>query len=94
LQEAVYRAGVPAHINRVGSMLSVFFTECPVTDSETAFRTDRQMFSRVFHAMLRRGVFLPPSALEAWFVSMAHTETHVERTARAFAAALREAVPG
>jgi len=91
LQEAIYRAGVPAHINRVGSMLSVFFTECPVTDSEAAFRTNRQMFSRVFHAMLKRGVFLPPSALEAWFVSLAHRESHIERTAKAFAAAIKEA---
>jgi len=94
LQEAVYRASVPAHINRVGSMLSVFFSECPVTDSETALRTNRQMFSRVFQAMLRRGVFLPPSPLEAWFVSMAHTESHVERTAKAFAAALKEGLAG
>jgi len=75
-------------------MLSVFFTECPVTDSESAFRTDRQMFSRVFYAMLKRGVFLPPSALEAWFVSMAHTESHIVRTAKAFAAALKEAAAG
>ncbi len=94
LQEAIYRASAPAHINRIGSMLSVFFTECPVTDSQSAFRTDRQMFARLFHATLKRGVFLPPSALEAWFVSVAHTESHIERTAKAFAAALKEALVG
>lgn len=92
LREATHRLGVPAQVNRVGSMLSVFFTECAVTDTASAFRTDRQLYARLFHALLRRGVFLPPSALEAWFVSLAHTEPILERTVRAFRAALKEAL--
>jgi len=92
LVESTQKLGVPAQVHRVGSMLSVFFTECPVNDTAAALTTDRQLYGRVFHAMLRRGVFLPPSALEAWFVSTAHTEAQLERTARAFHAALKEAL--
>lgn len=90
--ESTNKLGVPAQVNRVGSMLNVFFTDCPVTDSVSAFTTDRQLYARLFHALLKRGVFLPPSALEAWFVSTAHTESHIERTAKAFHAALKEAL--
>ncbi len=92
LMETTHKLGVPAHVNRVGSMLSVFFTDQPVTDSGSAMRTDRQLYARLFHAMLRRGVFLPPSALEAWFVSTAHTDAHIEHTAGAFHDALKEAL--
>lgn len=92
IAETTQQIGVPAQVHRVGSMLSVFFTSCPVTDTASAFSTDRQLYARLFHALLKRGVFLPPSALEAWFVSLAHTETHIERTARAFRAALKEAL--
>ncbi len=90
--ESANKLGVPAQVNRAGSMLNVFFTECAVTDSASAFTTDRQLYARLFHALLKRGVFLPPSALEAWFVSTAHTESHIERTAKAFHAALKEAL--
>ncbi|GIV18882.1 MAG: glutamate-1-semialdehyde 2,1-aminomutase [Armatimonadota bacterium] len=92
LAESASQLGVPAQVHRVGSMLSVFFTDCAVTDTASAFSTDRQLYARLFHAMLRRGVFLPPSALEAWFVSTAHTESHIERTAKAFHDALQEAL--
>lgn len=92
LIESAHKLGVPAHINRLGSMLSVFFTDRPVTDTESAMSTNRQLYARLFHALLKRGVFLPPSALEAWFVSTAHTDAHSERTARAFHAALKEAL--
>lgn len=92
IMECTNKLSVPAQVNRVGSMLSVFFTQRPVLDTESALSTDRQLYARLFHAMLRRGVFLPPSALEAWFVSTAHTEAHIERTARVFRAALKEAL--
>lgn len=90
--ESANRLGVPAQVNRAGSMLNLFFTECAVTDTASAFTTDRQLYARLFHALVKRGVFLPPSALEAWFVSTAHTESHIERTAKAFHAALKEAL--
>ena len=78
-------------VQRVGSMVSVFFTDAPVTDFEGAQQTDKALFGRLFHGLLRRGVYLPPSALEAWFLNAAHTERDVDRTVEAFGEALREA---
>lgn len=89
--EAVKSCGVSGQVNRVGSMLSLFFCGLPVNDSETAFSTDRALYGRLFHALLRRGVYLPPSALESWFVSAAHDESHIERTLEALTPALEEA---
>ncbi len=94
LREAAERAGVSVRIHRVGSMLSVFFTEREVVDYATAATTDRARYARFFHAMLARGIYLPPSPLEAWFVSAAHTESHIERTLRAARAAFREVARG
>jgi len=71
LHQAFTDAGVAHQINRVGSMISVFFTETPVTDWDTAATTDVALFSKFFHAMLKRGVYLPPSAFETYFLSEA-----------------------
>ncbi|MFQ5929440.1 MAG: glutamate-1-semialdehyde 2,1-aminomutase [Acidobacteriota bacterium] len=92
LREAANRCGIAAQVNRVGSMLSLFFLDHPVNDSNTAFSTDRTLYGRLFHALLRRGVYLPPSALESWFVGSAHSESLIERTLKAFTPALQEAV--
>ena len=80
LGEALTRAGVPHTVNRVGSMLTVFFTEGPVTTFEDAARTDTAAFRRFFHALLEGGVYWPPSAYEAAFVSAAHSDEDLERT--------------
>jgi len=61
-------------INRVGSMLTLFFTDEPVTDFATAMKSDREKFAKFFRLMLDRGVMLPPSQFEAWFISITHTE--------------------
>lgn len=66
--------GVPVTINRVGSMITPFFTAAPVRDYETAKQGDAQRYAQFFHGMLDRGVYLPPSAYEAWFLSTAHDE--------------------
>ncbi|MEE2839637.1 MAG: aspartate aminotransferase family protein, partial [Acidobacteriota bacterium] len=84
--------GVTAHLNRVGSMLSVFFTDQRVQDNETAFSTDRALYGRLFHGLLQRGIYPPPSALETWFVSAAHDDSQIEQTVTAFKAALEEAL--
>jgi glutamate-1-semialdehyde 2,1-aminomutase len=91
LSAAAAEAGVPAQVNRVGSMLSVFFTDRAVTDMASASSTDRTLFARVFHGLLERGVYAPPSALEAWFVSAAHSDAEVDATVAAFREALRDA---
>ncbi|MGA2155799.1 MAG: glutamate-1-semialdehyde 2,1-aminomutase [Bryobacteraceae bacterium] len=75
-------ASAPAGItvNRVGSMFTFFFTDGPVTDYESAKRSDTARFGRFFRAMLERGVYLPPSQFEAAFVSAAHTEEDIRQT--------------
>ena len=81
-------AGGGVTVNRVGSMLTLFFTDCPVTDYESAKRSDTARFARFFHVMLERGIYLPPSQFEAAFVSAAHSEEDIGRTA----AAIRDAL--
>ena len=80
LRRAAVGAEVPARINRVGSMLTVFFTDGPVTDYESARRSDTERYGRFFRAMLERGVYLPPSQFEAAFVSLAHSQADLEAT--------------
>jgi glutamate-1-semialdehyde 2,1-aminomutase len=78
LAAAFDRAGAPARVQRAGNLFSVFMTADAVADYEQARRQDTAAYARFFHAMLDRGVYLPPSAFEAWFVSLAHTEAEVE----------------
>lgn len=91
LQQACSVAGVAAQVQRVGSMISVFFTDRPVRDFDDANGTDRPFFGRLFHSMLAKGFYLPPSALEAWFLTTSHTEEEIDRTVEAFAGSLRAA---
>jgi glutamate-1-semialdehyde 2,1-aminomutase len=83
-------AGVSICCNRVGSMFTWFFAAGPVTDWESAAKSDTQAFARFFRAMLDKGVYLPPSQFEAAFLSAAHTESDVEQTI----AAARQAFAG
>ena len=78
-------------VNRVGSMITVFFCAGPVTDYTTAKQSDTKRFARFFHAMLARGVYLPPAQFEAAFVSLAHGEAEIDETLAAAAAAFRDA---
>jgi glutamate-1-semialdehyde 2,1-aminomutase len=75
-------AAAPAGItvNRVGSMFTFFFTDRPVTDFESAKRSDTERFGRFFRAMLERGIYLAPSQFEAAFVSAAHSGEDIRRT--------------
>jgi len=66
--------GIPCTVNRSGSLLSLFFAEGPVVDYETARGADHEAYARFFHAMLDRGVYLPPSGYEGWFLSATHGE--------------------
>ena len=90
LQRAAHDAGAVVTINRVGSMLTVFFCAGPVTDYASAKRSDTQRFARFFHAMLARGVYLPPAQFEAAFVSLAHGAAEIDETLAAAALAFRE----
>jgi len=90
LRMATEAAGVPAQVQRVGSMISVFFTDMPVADFDDAQTTNKALFGRLFHALLARGVYLPPSALEAWFLNASHSEADIDLTVEGFEFALRE----
>ncbi len=70
-------------VNRVGSMLTWFFTDRPVGDYESAKRSDTARFARFFHLMLERGIYLPPSQFEAAFVSAAHSDEDIDTTVNA-----------
>ncbi|MBS1726667.1 MAG: glutamate-1-semialdehyde 2,1-aminomutase [Armatimonadetes bacterium] len=82
--------GVPAQVQRIGSMISVFLTASPVRNFGEAGTTDKALFGKLFHALLRRGVYLPPSALEAWFLNSAHGEQDIDQTLDAVRDALAE----
>jgi glutamate-1-semialdehyde 2,1-aminomutase len=91
LKRAARDAGTTVTVNRVGSMITVFFCAGPVTDYTTAKQSDTKRFARFFHAMLARGVYLPPAQFEAAFVSLAHGEAEIDETLAAAAAAFRDA---
>ncbi len=80
LAERAAGAGVPIRVNRVGSMLTVFFSSQEVTDFDSAKKCDTGAFGRFFSAMLSGGVLLPPSQFEAWFISAAHADMHIRKT--------------
>jgi glutamate-1-semialdehyde 2,1-aminomutase len=90
-------AGVPHTVQSAGTMFSVFFAGGPVRDFDDAQRQDTAAYAAFFHAMLDRGVYLPPSAYEAWFLSSAHDDDDVQTVVDALpaaAAAAREASRG
>jgi glutamate-1-semialdehyde 2,1-aminomutase len=89
--DALATAGVPHVVQHAGSMFSVFFTADAVTDYDGARRQDTSAFRAFFHAMLEQGVYLPPSAFEAWFLSAAHDDGALGRIADALPRAARAA---
>ena len=89
--EALAKEGVPHTVQFAGTMFSVFFTGEPVRNYEDAKKQDTKAYAEFFHTMLNRGVYLPPSAYEAWFVSAAHDARAVEAVAEALPYAARDA---
>ena len=87
-REIMAEADRPLALNRAGSVMTLFFDGGPIVDYESAARCDRDAFAAYFHAMLERGVALPPSQFEAMFISAAHSETDIEQTLEAARAAL------
>lgn len=94
LRKAFADAGTPVQVQRAASLFSVFFADQPVHDYEGARATDTAHFARFFRGMLARGFYLPPSAFEAVFVSLAHTTDDIDATVVAAAEAAREARAG
>ena len=80
LRQHAWEAHMDVCVNRVGSMLTLFFTRGPVVDFDSATRSDTAQFARFYQAMLERGVLLPPSQFETFFVSAAHSDKDIDAT--------------
>lgn len=89
LTAAARAAGVPVHCARAGSMLTLFFTDQPVVDYDTARQADTRRYAAFFRGMLDEGVYLAPSQFEALFVSLAHTPDDIAQTVAAAERVLR-----
>ncbi len=90
LQKVFDASGTPFVINQLGSMLSVHFSKQPVIDFATAAAAENSLFNKFFDAMLKRGVYLPPSAFETWFLSNALTSQDLDYTINAAEESLKE----
>jgi glutamate-1-semialdehyde 2,1-aminomutase len=88
LRRILGELGLGYRLNRVGSMLSLFFTAREVGDADAAMSSDQEAFRAFFHGMLAQGIYLAPSPFEASFLSAAHDEADVERTLEAARSAL------
>jgi len=89
--DALGTAGVPHRLSVAGNMFSIFFTDAPVVDYDGAKTQDAAAFKAFFHEMLARGVYLPPSAFESWFVSAALDDAALEQIAAALPPAAQAA---
>ncbi len=87
-EETARRLGIPHHINRIGSMMTLFFTDTDVVDFASAKTSDTARYGAFFRALLERGVYFAPSQYEAAFVSAAHTDANLDKTAEAVSEAL------
>jgi glutamate-1-semialdehyde 2,1-aminomutase len=90
LAEAARSSGVPLQVSALGSLLTPFLTSEPVTDFQSALRSDTRAYAAFFRGMLARGIYPPPSQFEAWFLSGAHTERDVDVTIKAAREAFKE----
>lgn len=90
LNDVLKATGTPYVINQLGSMISVHFSDHPVINFATAASANNELFKKFFHAMLKRGVYLPPSAFETWFLSSALTQDDLDLTIQAAKESLQE----
>ncbi|RYD55504.1 MAG: glutamate-1-semialdehyde-2,1-aminomutase [Sphingobacteriales bacterium] len=86
LEQAMQGINTPYVINRLGSMISIHFSNKPVTDFASAASANNALFNRFFHAMLNEGIYLPPSAFETWFICNALSKEDIDRTVEKAAA--------
>ena len=90
LAAAAREAKVPLQVNAFGSLVTPFFTRGPVRDLESATAADTSAYAVFFQGMLARGIYPPPSQFEAWFLSAAHTDSHIKKTIDAARGAMRD----
>jgi glutamate-1-semialdehyde 2,1-aminomutase len=84
MEEVLSSSGLPYHINSLGSMISLHFTDSPVLDFESAKLGDNSHFRKYFHGMLANGVYLPPSAYESYFLNDAISFDDIDFTLKSF----------
>ena len=90
LHQALKNTDTPFVINQLGSMISIHFSDKPITDFTAASLANNQLFSKFFHHMLNEGIYLPPSAFETWFLSAALTQKDLDKTIEAAAKFFRK----
>jgi glutamate-1-semialdehyde 2,1-aminomutase len=90
LNKVLLESGIPFVINQFGSMISIHFSDHPVTGFASAASANNELFKKYFHAMLNRGVYLPPSAFESWFLNNALSKEDIDFTIKATAESLHE----
>jgi glutamate-1-semialdehyde 2,1-aminomutase len=83
LGAGAHRAGIAARVQRVGSLLTLFFSDTPVVSERDTVHVDRAAFGRFHRGMRERGVLLPPSQLECMFLSLAHDDADIDTIAEA-----------
>ena len=83
LEDVLDAAGIPFVVNQLGSMISLHFSDKPVKNFEDVSNGNNALFSKFFHQMLDRGIYLPPSAFETWFLSNALTTADLDKTIEA-----------
>lgn len=81
------RSSAPVTVNRIGSMLTPFFTDGPVTDYASATASDTDAYGRFARALLEEGVYPPPSQFECWFTGLTHRHEQMDATAAALSRA-------
>jgi glutamate-1-semialdehyde 2,1-aminomutase len=92
LSKVLQAWGQPYIINQMGSMVSIHFSDKPVIDFATAAAANNDRFKQFFHAMLKRGIYLPPSAFESWFLNNALTKEDLDNTIKAAAESLKDII--
>jgi len=90
IKEILEELSLPYKLHRIASMLTLFFTDQEVKDFQTALSSDTEKFAKFWQGMVKRGIYLPPSQFEAWFVSLAHRKEHIEKTLEAIKETLKE----
>lgn len=92
LDKVLAESGIPYVINHLGSMISIHFSDHPVTDFASAASANNELFKKYFHGMLKRGIYLPPSAFESWFLNNALSYGDLDKTIEATRETLKEIV--
>ena len=84
MEQVLNEHNIPSYNTRVGSMVGIFYTDQTVHSFDEANTTDQKLFAKIFHGMLERGVYLPPSPFEALFLSNSLTDEDLDYTINAF----------